>query len=442
MAALFSGCQGSAATGELQPAHFEAGASCEAQKSELIQYIGALSPNPLTPNIGADLPESALGRPPRMGVHLEIGETGAQLDGRPLQAPAQAALAAALKDTSRNALLYVVAPAATDVRTVRSYLRAVPTGMAVELLVKVPEVVPGEPKASAAASRGSDNSFAGQLLRERDPARRAELALRGYRQYSKCPAIEQAAAAIPSTPAEQRWPNLQKGLLAALPGCGCQTLDTQNLKQIAIAEQRAGSMSLGSLPIGFLRDERCGASMPLRSMRKLVTQMESFDAEFAGTFQKDELTFTSVLENERLLNFFCDALPGETFAALSRERRTLYFKLANTERCEAMRLEPLSPGAPMGTAWRASPSGSALGFHYWQGAEEIRFYGPLQAGAASSPTDTRDWACNQNVRLSSVDARSIGLEGGRWFFDEEECRKSPAEGNLFTGCAGNAPSPP
>jgi hypothetical protein len=210
------------------------------------------------------------------------------------------------------------------------------------------------------------------------------------------------------------------------------------MKQLLLAEQRAGAATLAAVPLGFLRDERCGASMPLRSIGKLLKQIENFDQEFAGDWQKDELAFEQVLTSERLVSYFCNALPGETLAALAKARATLYWKVPGAEACEPWRFEPLSPGAPMGT-WRrvasSSNSRNQLAFHYWQAAEEVRLFGPIASDPPSKPTDHRDWACDQQQRLVSVDARSIELEHGRWFFSEAGCKSSQAESDTLTGCS-------
>src|SRR5690606_19041393 len=120
-----------------------------------------------------------------------------------------------------------------------------------------------------------------------------------------------------------------------------------------------------------------------------------FDAEFSGDWQRDALAFDRVITDERLLNYFCDALPGETLAALAKERATLYWRSSQDAACQAWTFEPLSPGAPMGT-WRrraTSDRVQELTLHYWQGAEEIRMYGP--GHEQSKPTDEHSWPCEQ-----------------------------------------------
>jgi hypothetical protein len=72
-----------------------------------------------------------------------------------------------------------------------------------------------------------------------------------------------------------------------------------------------------------MRDERCGATMPLRSVQRLLEQVEAFDADYAGRYKDDALRFETVVTNDRLLVQFCDALPGETLAALQKAGRAL-----------------------------------------------------------------------------------------------------------------------
>jgi hypothetical protein len=96
----------------------------------------------------------------------------------------------------------------------------------------------------------------------------------------------------------------------------------------------------------------------------------------------------------------------------------------------------------MGTLERVSgPDARALSVHYWQGAEEIRLFGPVLE-ATSKPTDAKQWACDQNATLESVDARSVGFEQGRWYFDEAACQKAPASEPSLPGCFGTLGTEP
>jgi hypothetical protein len=178
--------------------------------------------------------------------------------------------------------------------------------------------------------------------------------------------------------------------------------------------------------------------MPLRSVQKLLGQFEGFDAEFSGNFREDALAFEKVLTNERLLVYFCDALPGETLLALQRARATLYWKTG--DRCAAWRFEPIAPGSPLGTWRRAQEGEGDLAVHYRQAAEQSRVFGPVIAAPPSRPTDSADWACDQTFVLKGIDGRSIQLEGGRWFYDEATCRKADTGSAVPPGCVATLAS--
>lgn len=89
----------------------------------------------------------------------------------------------------------------------------------------------------------------------------------------------------------------------------------------------------------------------------------------------------------------------------------------------------------MGTWRRRAPSSSpSLALHYWQGSEEIRVYGPQLEN--SKPTDEKHWECNQNLKMTDVDANGIRLEAGRWYFTERACNAGDANESLVPGCVG------
>jgi hypothetical protein len=431
----------------------DTGPACEARQRDLSALLARLPERPLSAAMGVELPEARVGEMLGASAVLEISENAASFDGEALagaDASSRAKVlgarlgarkvdgAASANDKSRAVPLYVAVQRQLDVQTLRAYLRVVPEGFAPKLLVRVPAAPADRARAK---DDGAAQELARRLLAERDPSVREALAQQGYAEFARCAKVQEAVLNVRGLAADQRWPKLRAGLLAAVPTCACGELDTQSLEPLLLAEQRAGTATLGALPIGFVRDERCGATMPLRSLAKLVSQMESFDEEFAGRWQEDALAFEQVLTEERLLNYFCNALPGETLAALERARATLYWKLAGAEVCEAWRFEPLAPGAPMGTLRRTQPAGGELSFHYWQGAEEIRLYGPLAPGTSSNPTDHRQWECDTNQRLTGVDARSLAFERGRWFYDEATCRSAPAS-DAFGGCAGDRSARP
>jgi hypothetical protein len=177
--------------------------------------------------------------------------------------------------------------------------------------------------------------------------------------------------------------------------------------------------------------------MPLRSVARLLEQIEKFDEEYAGKWQDDTLRFEQVITNDRLLVQFCDALPGETLAALGRAKRSIYFRAPGREGCDAWSFEPLAPGAPMGTVRRGARGAGGSAFHYWQAAEEISLFGPLTPGAPSKPTDEREWPCKTTYKPTGIDEDAITLENGRWFFTETACRSAPP-----STAVGGCPSEP
>lgn len=443
VSAITVGCQRTGPASTASGAHDD-GMSCEEHKADLVTFVRYLPDTALMASADVALPEATLGSVPRQGALLEVTPKDVAFQGERfgdeslkarvdwLQAKlanfeASPRLGPSGKEASP--ILHVAASYDTDVRTLRSYLKVVPTGLDLRLLFRVPTVRLGD-KGDADA-----RAFAARVLGERDPTKRRTLSREGFLKYSTCDGVEGALDAVEQAPEEERWPQLKNALSSALPHCDCDDLDAHALKQLVIAEQRAGTMALGSMPLGFIRDERCGASMPLRSMQKLLKQIESFDQEFSGQWREDELSFDKVITNERLLNYFCDALPGETLAALQRARSTVYWRLPGGE-CQGWQFAPLSPGAPMGSWHRIGEgpgSGSKLGFHYWQGAEQIRVYGPIES-EASKPTDRQRWACETEYEMKAVDETSIRLTGGSWFFSYEACQKAPARATMAESC--------
>ena len=67
----------------------------------------------------------------------------------------------------------------------------------------------------------------------------------------------------------------------------------------------------------------------------------------------------------------------------------------------------------------------------------MRVFGPVDPRAPGKPTDDADHPCEQKLKLTAVDADSLSLEGGRWFFTETACEGSrdPA---LAPGCVATA----
>lgn len=442
---LLAACRSEPRVGGAAP---ESPQDCAERQRRFVEFLNRLPARSVASAVAVPLPRSTLGAVPGSGPVLEIAESQVVVDGQALPEKTAEARRARVKAwiaerfpsaQAGKAVLYVAAAPEIDVETLRSYLVLVPDAVQLRLLVRTEPAEATDPEARPEAV-----ALARQLLAERDPERRDALSLDGYRSFATCTAFHDAVATSAQAPREQRWPARRQALIDAAARCRCEELDTASLQRIASAEQRAGAAGLGALPASFLRDHRCVASMPRRSIGKLIRQMEAFDAEFAGAFRDDAIAFEDVLGNERLLNYFCGALPGETLAAQQRARATLYWRLPGSATCQAWRFEPLAPGAPMGTLRRVSaPDAAPLAFHYWQAAEEIRLFGPVPDGD-SKPTDERDWACSQRYRLIGVDARSVEAETARWYFDEVACAAAaePGGSDCVTALAAPAPSTP
>lgn len=415
------------------------GLSCEERQADLVRFVAALPERSLTTSLSVELPRAVLGRVPGAGSVLEIGtghvafnehRSSGGLPERVAHAREwlQAWRSTTVPDGAARPTLYIAAAADVDVRTVRAFLRAVPTGVDLRLLVRTQSLP------ATASARPEASELAARLLAEPDISARRTLARQGYSSFASCSALDAAVKTADSAPASERWPDLRAAVAEALPRCACDELDTASLKLLLSAEQRAGTLSFGALPASFLRDERCGASMPLRSMAKLVKQIEAFDSEFSGQWQKDILEFDEVVTDDRLLVYFCDALPGETLASLQRARAELFVRAAPNGACQPWQFEPLAPGAPMGTWRRTNRAAVPLAFHYRQAAEEIRLLGPV-ADPKSRPTDTANWACDATYRLIGVDADSIAVEdAGHWFIERAACAKAPPTEAGFSGC--------
>lgn len=410
----------------------ETPAACVARLQTFTEFVRALPTRTVASAARGDLPVSTLGALPGPGPVLEISGSTLALDGEPIRG---SDLEARTREWKQ---LYIAAAADADVQTLRAALAPIPAAVGLRLLIRTPALGPTSPKPQGASV---PDDPATRLLLEADPREREKIAAEAYASLSDCAALTEAVASVRGKGARQRWPALQVALGDALPRCDCGKVDTARLQQVVAAEQRASGATLAWVPLSFLKDERCGASMPLRSLQKLIRQIEGFDAEFAGGWQHDALKFADVVNNDRLRVYFCNALPGETLAAKERARGTLYLRVPGAGSCDPWQFEPSSPGSPMGT-WRrlASPSRAALAFHYWQAAEEIRVFGPIDAASPSRPTDTHDWACEQTHRLTGIDEDSIELDSGRWFFDEAACRRAPEASGHPTPCTV-APSP-
>jgi hypothetical protein len=426
--------------------------ACERNKAQLIELVRALPSRGIASTTRVDLPLASVGRTPGMGPVIEVAAAEVVIDGTQVALPALAdrvtkfrewvtAWADAQKQAPEGgqrkaALLYFAVARSVDVQTLRAFLVHVPAGVELRLLVRVPRAANHGPEGET--SKEAQEAAVDVLSMPESDALRTRVTA-AYANLSRCDAVTQAASSVATVHGRQRWPALQSALRSALPGCDCNGLDSASLRLLVSAEQRAGASSLGWVPLGYLKDERCGASMPLRSMDKLVRQLEEFEDEFSANFQPDAVTFHEVLETERLRVFFCDALPGETIAALANARAVLYLP-SGPRACDAWMFTPMNQGAPMGTVKRVQ---GGLSFHYWQAAEDIRFFGPLEANATSKPTDEREYPCEETLKLTGIDERSIHLGDLQWFYDEATCVRAPEGTNGLSGCvAAQAASSP
>jgi hypothetical protein len=430
---------------------------CNERKQRLVSFLERLPESPTVAAVSVELPSSTLGSPPGSGRTIEVSEAGLRIEGvavpaaeanaafdRFVETFAAEVTAAKERDPAARLALYVAAADGVTIGELRRYLVRVPDGVPLRLLVRANtrdarlEAEPGTPERAREIAEG--------LLTELDAGRRGSLSREGYDTFSNCAAFDDGAAKSAELSSAARWPALRRHALSTIPGCACEEFDTLALRVLFAAEQRAGAATLASVPFSFVKDERCGATMPLRSVKTLLAQMDKFDEADSADFRNDAVTFDAIITNERLREQFCDALPGETLAALGRARRIVYWKLAGTE-CDAWQFEPMAKGAPMGTLRRVkSERGRApVSFHYWQAAEQLGVFGPLTDGVASKPTDTRAFPCRQDLALVAVDPQRIELENGGMYFSEATCRaasRAPASGGCVATFAAGVESAP
>jgi hypothetical protein len=417
-------------------------AECQADRAGLIELLESLPAKGLGLRGRRDLPVASLGGVIGAGRVVDIAAEAVLLDGKPIlgQNPTERLgelgkqLAEGSKPAVPRPLIYLAVEGSMDVRTLRGYLGAIPRGYDVYLVFQAPVSESGDPSTASVSER---------LLSEVDLPTRHALAREAYRKHARCAPVQSAIDGVAAGDPIERWPALRSALLGALPECACADLDSEPLRELLLAEQRAGAAAVGAVPVDFMRDERCGASFGMSPVQKVVQNIQAFDEEFAGQYGRQSVDFAQVVTNDRLLTYLCPALPGETLAALQRLQHTFYWKIRGQEGCQGWQFEPLAPGSPMGT-WRRQGNDAAppLAIHYWQGAEDIRLFGPLPS-AESKPTDDRAWACDQDFSMRGIDASSIELEHGRWYFDREACQKASDEEAAFPGCiAALAGGPP
>jgi hypothetical protein len=249
-----------------------------------------------------------------------------------------------------------------------------------------------------------------------------------------------ALSNVTDTEPAARWKSLRGVLIDTLPECDCHDVDPRIMRDLLVAERSGGAVSLGSLPLDFIRDERCGASLGLTPLQNIVKDIQHFDEKYSTVQQGDELVFESVLTRDKLVEYVCQALPGETLAALQREGRTFFWRIPGVDQCQAWRFEPVERGSTVGI-WRQQPTDgkTPLAVHYVQGAEEVRLSGPVAPGTKSSGDD-QEWACTQDFHMRGVDQNSIELEEGRWYFDAEACQRAQPEAAEFPGCIASLAS--
>lgn len=419
---------------------------CQANRTSLIELVESLPEKGLALRGRTDLPVASLGGVIGAGQVVDVAADSVLLDGKSIegQNPTERLeeLGKRLAEGANSPgvphpLLYLAVEGSMDVRTLRGYLGSIPRAYDVHLVFQAP--VPED------SGKPSSASVSERLLSEMDLPTRHALAREAYRQHARCAPVQTAVDGVAAGDPVERWPALRSALIAALPQCDCKDLDSEPLRELLLAEQRAGAAAVGAVPVAFMRDERCGASFGLSPVQKVMQEIQAFDEEFAGRYGHESIDFAQVVTNDRLLTYLCPALPGETLAALQRLRHTFYWKIRGVEACQGWQFEPLEPGSPMGT-WRrqGGAAGPPLAIHYRQGAEDIRLYGPLPS-AESKPTDERVWACEQEFHMRGIDPSSIELEHGRWFFDRDTCQKASDDAS-FPGCiaalAGGPPEMP
>jgi hypothetical protein len=379
------------------------------------------------------------------GPVLELHGATVAFDGRPVTGKNQEERLASLRQLVASpqnaaATLYVAASAGVDMRTLQTYLAALPESYDLRLTFARPA---SPPSPQAPAEDSVDSAHAEKLLLERDPTARRQIAAEGYREYSECAAVDAAAAAHHATPESTRWPALKRAMLEAVPQCPCSDINPDGLRQLLVAEQRAGNVALGSMPARFLKDVRCRASMPLRTVQQVLGDVENFEAEFSGNWDETGVRFEEVVTNDRLLNYLCTAMPGELFESVSAEFATVFVRNMNSSACQAYRLEPVARGAVFGTFRSLEtpttdvPHGS---FHYRLGGNDIRVFGPVTKD--SRPTDDGPWACDKDLKLISSDAQSLAVDGGgQIYLTKQSCETAPRTSS-FSSCVFDPTSSP
>ncbi len=413
------------------------GRTCEQKQLQLLSVLEQLPQEGRATPIEVSLPASALSGSFGKGPIVELSPGRVAVDGEVLPAKDLDTQLTVLREriarVDGSPPIYIAADWQTDIAVLHDYLEAIPEQFELKLVF----VAPALPQTDEGEGPTSDGEYdvAAKILAERDVAKRVGIAAEGYDEYSDCDAVDAAVASLKGIPVKERWPSLRSRMLEAIPKCPCADIDADGLRQLLVAEQRAGTVALGSIPISFLRDRRCVAAMPMDTVQQVLDEIDEFDAEFSGDWKDDALVFDKVVTDDRLLVYLCVAMAGETVTWLARKHDPIYLR-TSAGTCQAWRFEPLAKGAPMGTFRRDPASGPDLALHYRQGANEIRLFGPI-ASSASNPTDPGPWGCNEEFKMVEVDERSIRLDGGpRWYFDEASCRAAASD-PVMKGCVAN-----
>lgn len=435
---LLTACSGAGA-------RYADGPSCEERQQQVVTVLQSLPDQTLNSPLSVPLPSATLAGAFGKGPVLELFETRVLFDGREVLGQTHeqrvSALSKVVPVPSADATpLYVAATANVDIRTLQSYLATLPAAYEPRLAFVRPTTPPSDERkpSTQAATDGSneDTTYAEKLLVERDPTERRRIATSGYQEYSECQAVDDVVASLAAAPEATRWPALKRAMIDAVPRCACSDINPDGLRNLLVAEQRAGNVALGSMPAAFLKDARCKASMPLRTVQQVLGDVENFEVEFSGSWDETGVRFEEVVTNERLLNYLCSAMPGELFESVSADFSTVYLKTTKAPGCFAYRLEPVARGAVFGTlrAQGLAPGAHDPSFHYRLGGNDLRVFGPLPE-ASSRPTDDGPWACNTDLKLSSADSGSIVVEGGgRFYFTKAACEASAADAP-FSSCA-------
>lgn len=398
----------------------DVGLTCEQRQERLQTVLGQMPSDALVSPVAAQLPRLTLPTGLIRAPLLELTDNAARFEGMPLTGANSAQRAqdfsarwASAHSGVTDRPLLIAAEWNLDVTSLHWFLQSVAESTRVHLMF-------ARPATQDSLVDSERYPLAQRVLLEPDALQRVALAERAYDEYSTCGAIDEAVRAVSSSSGAQRWPRLREQMLRAIPRCDCGQLDAEGLRHLLSAEQRAGSLSLGSIDVTFLRDLRCRASMPLLPVQEVLREIEAFDAEFSAQWQAEALHFQDELSAERLKNYLCVASPGETLAMLQRDAATVYWKVGGE--CQEWRFLPLQRGAPMGTLQRVDAA-SAFSVHYWQAVEDIRLYGP--AAKTGLPTDAGPWQCSEEFRLQRVEQDWIELDNGlRWYFEAAQCQKA------------------